>query len=134
MSGETNFRWHVMTLKWYCCIHEVDQLFNQFILKYIGTVFSPLVTRTDKPCSGTTDGGTSELCVVFLLGEWLYILTVWLAFCFSYLATHWCFQSETKCNRCGLRQSEWPLWHRTENTKLLSKGHWIVSSIMLLFF
>lgn len=28
-----------------------------------------------------TDGGTSELRVVFLLGEWLYILTVWLAIC-----------------------------------------------------
>lgn len=72
-----------MTLKWYCYIHIVNLLFNQFILKYkdivSSTLFffsSTLVTRRDKPCSGTTDGGTSELCVVFLLGECLYVLTV----------------------------------------------------------
>ena len=65
-----------MTLKWYCCVHIVNLLFNQFILKYKDIVSSALVTRRDKPCSGTTDGGTSELCVVFLLGECLYVLTV----------------------------------------------------------
>lgn len=74
-------------------------------------------TRRDKPWSGTRDGGTSELCEVFLLGQWLYVLTVWLAFCSSFLLTHWCFQSKTKFNRCGLKQFEWPLWNMRKNIK-----------------
>lgn len=120
-SKPTYLRWYEMTL-------IVDLL-----IKMVSSAF--VTTRGDGCWSGTTDGGTSELCVVFLLGEWLYILTVWLAFRVSCMLTHWCFQRETKFTRYGLDSVNnlYEIWEKICKTVKSPTGLWLICSIMPVF-